>query len=222
MLKVRYFRVRLPGTLVEFAEAAANKQNQKSSSKIQILRRSNNEVTLSYTIVRFVSIRHYLNDGSEVVESTPTMDQHSMRLFQIANMTYLSSIDPPRGSKIIIELFDEVLEGMNYFVEPLELTAPLIEKHVANFDSARLVSAKVSDFEVYDGAIGRLEIASQAGLQAGIAPFLTNKFHRIDALTYEVTYRLTHGLIYYTRNGTVKVSDSLVDRAIPLFESCLQ
>jgi len=107
-----------------------------------------------------------------------------------------------------------------YFIEALEFKPELIAIHVKSFDAARLVSAKVRDFEVYDGAVGRLEITSQNGLLPEIAPFLQNKFYRIELLTYEVSQRFVKGLAYYYRNGTLKVSTSLIENAFPSFESC--
>jgi hypothetical protein len=221
MLKIRYFRVRLPHTLSAFGELAASAQRKRASSAVTVIRRTSDEVILRYTVVRHITTCQILPDGSELRDTVPTMEQHAIRLFQRNNNTYLSAVDPPRGLKIIGELLEAITENNDYFFEPLELTTSIVDKHIANFDSARLVSAKVRDFQVYEGAIGRLEVTSQAGLQPGIAPFLANKFHRIESLTYEVTRGFVQGLVYYTHNGTVRASGPIVEAVFPSFEASL-
>lgn len=220
MLKVRYFRIQLPSNIEGFLNAVTMVKDSPENSTIKIRHFSTNNVVFSYALSRLISIKKILEDGSEVSEAIPTIDVYALRIFQTGNRQYLSIIDPPRGARLLIGLLDRIIGDGQYFLEPLELTADLIAQHVKKFDSARLVSAKVRDFEVYEGAVGRLEITSQSGLIPTIAPFLENKFHRIESLTYEVSQRLTQGLVYYYRNGTLKVSGPLVERAFPSFESC--
>lgn len=220
MLKVRYFRIQLPRGISGFLDAVTRKANATINLPLRIVRSSKKEAVFNYAFSRLISIRKILEDGSEAIDTLPTIDVYSLRLFQTEKNQYLSIIDPPRGARLISELLDHVLGDDEYFLEPLELTPELIKRHAGRFDSARLVSAKVRDFEVYEGAVGRLEITSQSGLMPNIAPFLENKFHRVDALTYEVTQHFTQGLVYYYRNGTLKVSSPLIELAFPSFESC--
>lgn len=219
MLKVRYFRVNLPCDALAFANAIAQ---QGDASAVKVVHSSKDDVAFTFSSSRLVQIRKIMKDGSELIEAIPTIDIYSFRLFQTQQQQYLSIIDPPRGSRLVSDLLELIIGNDQYYIEPLEFTPALIKKHAKKFDSARLVSAKVRDFEVYEGAIGRLEITSQNGLLPSIAPFLENKFHRIDALTYEVSQKFTQGLIYYYRNGTLKVSRPLVEVAFPAFESCFE
>lgn len=219
MLKIRYFRVNLPYDTRDFANAIAQRIN---ASAVKVVHSSMHDVVFTFSSPRATQIRKIMEDGSELMESVLTIDIYSFRLFETQQHQYLSIIDPPRGSRVITDLMELILGDVQYYIEPLKLTPDLIKRHAEKFDSARLVSAKVRDFEVYDGAIGRLEITSQNGLLPSIAPFLENKFHRVDALTYEVSQRFTRGLIYYYRNGTLKVSGPLVEVAFPAFESCFE
>ncbi|WP_175810885.1 hypothetical protein [Burkholderia cepacia] len=123
--------------------------------------------------------------------------------------------------KFIEEVLEKTLAGESYFFEALELTRAVVESHVSRFDAARLVSAKVRDFMVYDGAVGRIEITSKLGLRHDVAPFLEGKYYKIDSLAYEVTNGFTQGLVHYSSNGTIRVSGPLVDVAFPFFESNL-
>jgi hypothetical protein len=219
MLKVRYFRVKLELSISEFTNAI---DRQRNVSTLRIVQSSMDDVVFTYAASRQIQIRRIMANGQEVVETVSTVDFYSLRLFQTKDHQYLSIIDPPRGARLITEILEQILGDAQFFVEPLELTPDLIKRHANRFDSARLVSAKVRDFEVYEGAIGRLEITSQNGLQPNIAPFLENKFHRIEALTYEVSQRYVQGLVYYYRNGTLKASGPLVEIAFPSFESCFE
>lgn len=222
MLKIRYFRLRLSCSLLEFVAAAVENSVNDLTSKVKILKSSEDDVIFTYTVIRYITVRKFLDDDRQVVDEAATMDKFSMRLFRNNELLYLSVIDPSRSLKFITEMFDQVLGGESYFLEPLEITKSLIEKHIAHFDSARLVSAKIKDFEVSEGAVGRLEIVSQAGLKSEIAPFLEGKFYRTDALTYEVSLRLMRGLINYSRNGMLKITGPLEVLAFPLFESILE
>lgn len=219
MLKIRYFKIEFPFTIFEFL--AHLKRDGKFNEKIRILSSTEREVVFSYTIMRLIAIRKFIEDGTSISESASTMDQHTIRIFSKKEKIYLAIVDPPRGNRIILEFLDDLCGDREYFLEPLEINAELIDLHIGRFDSATLVSAKIRDFEVYEGAVGRLEITSHAGLLPTIAPFLENKFHRIDALTYEVSKKFTKGLIYYLRNGTLKVSTPLIDLAFPFFEDSL-
>jgi hypothetical protein len=221
MLKIRYFQIELPIDLRSLSERIRRIDNSNSSRQIKLTQVMEDDIVSSYRVTRLITIRRFLDDGSTIIESASTTDQHTIRLFRKKEKTYLSIIDPPRGSKTVCEYLDDIFNGTDYFIEPIEITTSLIDRHVAKFDSAKLVSAKIRDFEVYEGAVGRLEIASHAGLIPTIAPFLENKFHRIDSLTYEVTRNFHQGLILYSRNGTIKVSAPLVEQAFPLFEECL-
>ena len=220
MLKVRYFRVRLPTSLSTCIEVAGRLTNLPRSA-ITLLSDSSSELIVKYRSVRQITTYEILDDGAEVRRSVPTMDLHSIRLFPLRDIFLLSILDPPRGSKAVSEFLDLIVPNGGYFFEPLEITTAMVEKHVRSFDSARLVSAKIRDFQVYEGAVGRLEITSKAGLRPGIAPFIGDKFHRIDSLTYEVTSKFTQGLVNYASNGTIRASGPLVELAFPAFEAAL-
>ena len=220
MLKVRYFRIRLPVPLSNCIEVVTRLVDLPRPA-ITILKSSNNELIVKYRAIRQITTYEILDDGAEVRRSVPTMDLHSIRLFQLRDSFLLSIIDPPRGSRAVVEFLDLMIPQGGYFFEPLEITTAMVEKHVRSFDSARLVSAKIRDFHVYEGAVGRLEISSKAGLQPGIAPFIGDKFHRIDSLTYEVTDKFTQGLVHYASSGTIRASGPLVEVAFPAFEAVL-
>jgi hypothetical protein len=222
VLKVRYFQIELPLDLARLADRIRSRENLNPNRQIVLSRLAEDDIISTYRVNRIISIRKFLEDGSTVLDSAATTDLHTIRLFKKHGKIYLSIIDPPRSSKIVSDFLDDTLAQQEYFIEPLEITTSIIDRHVANFDSAKLVSAKIRDFAVYDGAVGRLEVTSHAGLIPTIAPFLENKFHRIDSLTYEVTLGFTQGLINYNRNGTIRVSSPLIDRAFPLFEDCLK
>lgn len=219
MLKVRYFKVKIPNGIIGFSKSAASLATI-DNSPLRVIQSSKSEVVFNYACSRLVAIRRISGDGSETIESIQTVDIHNLRLFEGKDNQYLSIIDPPRSARLLTEMLDRIIGNDQFFIEPMEFSPELIMAHATKFDSARLVSAKVRDFEVYEGAVGRLEISSQNGLIQTIAPFLENKFYRVDALTYEVSQKYTQGLIYYYRNGTLKVSDPLVDLAFPTFESC--
>lgn len=221
MLKIRYFRLRLPCSIQEFGSLVEKRTKPVAKKNVFLVKRDGNEVILQYTIVRLVTTIEILPDGSERKAGFPTMERYFIRLFQKGEQSYLSIVDPPRGIRIIGEMLEDILDGANYFLESLEITQEIINRHTPKFESVKLVSAKVRDFQVYEGAVGRLEVTSSNGLIPSIAPFLEGRFHRIDSLTYEVILDFTQGLVCYCSNGTVKISGPLVDRAFPLFEESL-
>ncbi len=220
MQKVRYFQVDFPFSLNEIADHSEENSDAKLLGKIKVVEKRKDEVTFRYTIVRLVPIRSYLEDGSVSFQSVPTEDIYDIRIFVRKRKYFLSIIDPPRGSRVVTDFLTDLSGNDNFFFETMEITKKIIDQHINFFDSSKLVSAKISDLQIYDGAVARLEVTSQAGLQSTIAPFVVNKFHRIDALTYEVTKGFCRGLVYYYRNGTVKVSNSLEDCAFFQLEQC--
>jgi hypothetical protein len=220
MLKIRYYKLRLPNDsgISTLASAA---YRSGASGGISVLEDTSNVLFLKYTITRQIETIQIMSDGAEVRTSVPTMERHSIRLFQVAGGLVLSLLDPARGSRVTTEVLSKLVGSEDYFIEPLEISTKMIRVHVSEFDSARLVSAKVRDFRVYDGAIGRLEVSSKEGLTEEIAPFLAGKYHKIDSLTYEVTHQFKRGLICYSNSGTVKVSSPLVEVVFPTFERLL-
>ncbi|MES2188732.1 MAG: hypothetical protein V4454_01310 [Pseudomonadota bacterium] len=217
MLKIRYYRLRLPpGIGINSVESSAYKL--ASSSGISVLRAAADELIVRYTSTRHIETIQILSDGSEVKTSIPTMEQYSLRFFQTNTDVLLSLLDPPRGLRITSEVLGLLLGQGNYFIETLEISSALIKRHIEIFDSVKLVSAKIRDFKVYENAIGRLEIGSKDGLSDEIAPFLAGKYYKTDSLTYEVTHQFQRGLICYSSNGTVRVSGPLVEIAFPTFE----
>jgi hypothetical protein len=217
MLKIRYYRLRLPfGFEISSLQSSANKL--ESSSGISVLGSSIEELVIQYTVTRHIEATQILSDGSEIKSSIPTMEKYSLRFFRVGTDFILALINPPRGLRITSDVLRLLLGQGEYFIEVLELNSGIIKKHVKVFDSARLVSAKIRDFKVYGNAIGRLEIGSKDGLNEDIAPFLMGKYYKIDSLTYEITHQFQRGLICYSSNGTVRVSDSLIEIAFPTFE----
>ncbi|WP_394789643.1 hypothetical protein [Rhodoferax sp.] len=215
MVKIRYFRIRLPDGigLLGLAELA-----QKGTLPISVMRSSENELVVTFTTTRELRTVQYMPDGSSVPGIVTTMDQYSVRLFRSGTLYFLSLLDPPRSGRIVTDLLDGLLLNQKYFIEPLEFGRPFIERHVAVFDSVRLVSAKVRDFQIYEKTIARLEITSKEGIPDEIAPFLSGKFHRIDSMTYEVNHQFKKGLINYSTNGTVRISAPLVEIGFQSFE----
>lgn len=188
---------------------------------ISVVQASSNDLVLQYTTTRQIEATQIMSDGSEVRTFVPTMERHSIRLFQATEGLVLSLLEPARGSRVTTEVLSKLVGKEDYFIEPLEISTKMIRVHVSEFDSARLVSAKVRDFRVYDSAVGRLEVSSKEGLADEIAPFLAGKYYKIDSLTYEVTHQFKRGLIRYSNSGTVKVSGPLVDVVFPTFERLL-
>ena len=221
MLRMRYFRLAVPEDFWTVASEIPDKVRSGPTENISISQRAPHEIILRYRTIRQITTCQILPDDSIVNTTIPTMSQYAIRIFQRGD-TYLSIIDPPQGSKVIASVLNDILAEKRYSFEPLEINLPMIERHVAAFDAARLVSAKVKDFQVYEGAVGRLEIASKSGLKPEIAPFIGNKFHRIESLTYEITHGFVQGLVQYSSSGTVKVSSQLVEKAFPLFELGLE
>lgn len=219
MLKIRYYRIRVPSAKnLASLEAAAYRARP---SGVTVLRASSTELVLKYARARQLEAIQVLDDGSEVKTSIPTIEQCSMRIFGSSSEFILSLLDPPRGQRVAVEILSHLLEAEEFFIEPLEVTSALIQRHVGLFDAARLVSAKVRDFKVSDTAVGRLEVTSKSGLPDEIAPFLLGKYYRMDSFTYEVTHQFQRGLVHYASSGTVRVSGPLVEVAFPEFEKLL-
>lgn len=221
MLKIRYFSLKLPCSISEFS-TKARRHRSSAASRIAVVRDASDDLVLTHTSVRYVTVTQIADDGTITRESVPTMDQTSLRIFGRGDRTFLSVLNPGRSVRSLEQVIQQVVGDDAFFYQPLEITRELIDRHVARFETARLVSAKVRDFKVYDEAVGRLEISSKSGLQSSIAPFLDGKFYRIDALAYEVTHDFTQALIWYSSSGTLRVSGPLVEVAFPLFEEELQ
>lgn len=224
MLKVRYFRLRFPAGFDRFREAAATRSSQRQqdgSLGIQVLKSTASDLILSCKTTRFLTTTQFLDDGSSVKTAVPTAEMHSLRIFAKADALFISVLNPARGLRIVDSVLAAIANGSEFFFEPLEISQALIDAHVAHFSSARLVSAKVRDFNVYQDAVGRLEVSSRSGLPQEIAPFLSGKFYRTDSLTYEVTHDFVQGLIWYSSNGTVRASGPLVEVAFPMLEGSL-
>ncbi len=220
MLKIRYYKVRLP-KLPSITHITARARDLGSGSGIALLESSASNLVLRYTIIKQIESIQILDDGSEFTTQIPTIERQSARFFQSDRSLVLSLLDPSRSTRITSELLDKLFSGTEYFIEPLEISANMIQAHIKCFDSAKLVSAKIRDFRVYENAIGRLEISSKEGLPEELAPFLAGKYYKVDSLTYEVTHMYKRGLICYSNNGSIRVSGPLVDVAFPTFEQQL-
>ncbi|MBT9494692.1 MAG: hypothetical protein IV107_20595 [Paucibacter sp.] len=217
MLKIRYYRLRMSPEY-GIASLACSAYKLGPESGISVLEFNSGNLVLRCTFTKQIETTQILSDGSEVRSQIPTMERHSVRFFQVSAGLMLSLMDPPRGSRVSTEVLSKLIGKDEYFIEPLEIDIKMIRGHISSFDSARLVSAKIRDFRVYDNAIGRLEISSKEGLSEEIAPFLAGKYHKVDSLTYEVTHQFKRGLICYVNSGTVRVSGPLVETAFPTFE----
>ncbi len=218
MLKVRYIKLKLDSAVLD---SLAKRLRDLASPQLRATQVDSSGIVLLYTTTRHLSAVEILSDGTERKTSIPTMERHSLRIFRAGAHTYIALLDPTRGSKIQNEVLSLLAPNQDYFIEPLEISKQLISQHVAKFDSARLVSAKVRDFRISDSAVGRLEVTSKEGLDADIAPILSGKFYRIDSMTYEVTHQFKKGLVTYMSNGTLRVTSSLVEVAFPMFEAVL-
>lgn len=198
MLKIRYFRLRVKaGTTFEKLARAARKTYGGALTLVQA---SSQELSLVLTSQRLLTTVQYLDDGTSAVGSAATMERHSLRIFRQGEDLFLCVLDPPRGTRHVVETLNALVESGEYFFEPLELTTELIKRHLTAFQASKLVSAKVRDFQIFEKAVARLEVTSREGLSEEIAPILQNKFYRIDLLTYEVVHGFRKGLISYAYN----------------------
>jgi hypothetical protein len=218
--KVRYFRLKIPLLLSELIAKCLSWRTE-DGRVLQVIRHGEREVVFCLTTIRYLTVTEFGDGGSTIKRRVPTMEQHTFRVFFGVENMYVSILNPTRGSRAVDVFFEEISGSSPYFLEPLEITQGLIDRHIGHFASSRLVSAKIKDFKVFDDAVGRLEVTSKNGLPPEIAPFLKGKFHRVDALTYEVTYNYVNGLVWYSSAGTVRVSGPLVEVAFPFFEANL-
>lgn len=167
---------------------------------------------------RTISIARRNEDGEVIWDSVETVDRIAVKISVSKQHAVISAINSPRSSKFVDMLMSELCSGAKYFYETMEIQETLIKKHVSKFDTARLVSAKVRDFAVYEGAVGRFEVTSKNGLTNEIAPFLQGKFYRIDSLTYELTHGFSNFLVTYSNGGSIKVNDNHLDLFLTTFE----
>jgi len=221
MLKFRYFQLRLPCSFDELLKIFLNFQKENSRSEITLIRKLRNEIFFIARFNRYISTKMLSPDGILIITEVPTIETYSIKIFKQNKKIFLCCTDPPRGTKFIDEILTKLLDSNSYFFEQVEFQHSLIFSFIKNFNSYKLVSAKIRDFHVYDNAVGRLEVSSQDGLTDEIAPFLRDKHYKIDALTYSVSHLSYHGLIYFSRNGTLRISDGISDFSMPLIEVAL-
>ncbi|MBC7489734.1 MAG: hypothetical protein H7240_06935 [Glaciimonas sp.] len=219
MTKVRYFkfRMRTVSTIEDIGYPGT-----WNNGAISVLTFSKNEMVATFRIMREIFTVQYLPDGSIIPGVASTMEQHQIRIFCRNSQLYIALIDPPRGAKVISDFLTYISMGREFFIESLEISRELIEGHIIKFESAKLISAKIKDFHIYDKAVARLEVTSKEGLRSDIAPILEGKFHRTESLTYEVMHKFRKGLITYLANGTVRISALLVEYGLPSFEQQLK
>lgn len=170
---------------------------------------------------RTVSIARRDDNGEVVYELVETVDRVAVKIQTSKQRIIISAINPPRSVKFVDALMIELCQGGRYFFESMEIDENLVKKHVSIFDSARLVSAKVRDFAVYEGAVGRFEVTSKNGLMDNIAPFLQEKYYKMDSLTYELTHNFSSFLVTYMNGGGMKINENHLDLLLPTFEQLL-
>ncbi|MFM0565646.1 hypothetical protein [Paraburkholderia sediminicola] len=170
---------------------------------------------------RIISIARRDDDGEVVWDSVETVDRVAVKIQISKQRTVISAINSPRSVKFVDALMSELCQGGRYFFESMEIDEALVKKHVSRFDTARLVSAKVRDFAVYEGAVGRFEVTSKNGLMENIAPLLQGKYYKMDSLTYEVTHKFSSFLVTYMNGGGIKINEDYLDLLLPTFERLL-
>ncbi|MDM8356044.1 hypothetical protein [Pandoraea communis] len=218
-IKVRFFlaKLNIPNeNLISRLKSAAH--NHPDNIEIEEADETSGRASISIISSRLVTIFRRNENGEISTESIDTLDQTSINLLTTKKGVLISAISPPRGAKYIEFLLEALSPNDLYFYEPLEITDKIIKKHVSKFEVSKLVSAKIRDFSVYDGAVGRLEIASKNGLTDEIAPFLIGKNFKIDTLTYEISHRFSNFSISYSSNGTVKFNKNHIDQLLSSFE----
>lgn|GEM_PF-3270699 len=220
--KIRFFLATTDCSIADLVRNAKAAARQPSGRiMVEDVADDGLSITLRVFFSRTISIARRRDDGEVIWEPVETVDQVLVRMFKGKKTIVLSAINPPRSSKYVDILMSEVVGQSGYFYEPLEISEATIKKHVSKFDLARLVSAKVKDFAVYEGAVGRFEVTSKHGLKNDIAPFLDGKYYRLDSLTYEVTHKFVTFLIMYSSNGALKVNDNYLDMLLPSFEKLI-
>ncbi len=220
--KIRFFVVNLGFSIEELVAQIKVVANRVPGKVVVVdVGRESKSISLYVFVAREISIARRDESGDVTWETVETVDRVPMRIYSARKSIVISAINPPRGSRYVDVLMSEVCEDEGYFFEPLEITEPMIRKHVAKFDSARLVSAKVRDFAVYEGAVGRFEVTSKNGLKEEIAPFLEGKYYRMDSLTYELTHRAASFLVAYSNNGGIKVNSNHLDVMLSSFEGLI-
>lgn len=219
---IRFFRVQTDCTLKRLLRNATLSQDASDDDIISIAHVSGDvEPVLDVFFKRSIQVSSREIDGTLALTMVDTIEKIKIRFFQSKKDYIMAAFNPPRGSKYADHLLEIVLAGHNFFYESMEITEPVIRRHVAKFDVARLVSAKVRDFSVYEGAVARLEITSKDGLKPEIAPFLPGRHYKLDAATYEVTHKFSSFLVTYTNAGTLKVNEQFLESVLPRFVALL-
>ena len=221
MLKVRYYAVRIEcqgGGMSHVHQMA----RQLSDPRLILISMGKSDVVVSYQAIRYVRTVSLAEDGTEATTEHPTVDRYRIRIFEGSERRlFLSVIDPPRSGRVIASALSLLIPGVRVLFEAVVFGGELIRRHTERFEAAKLVSAKIKNFHIYDNAVGRLEVTSRAGLQNGIAPFVEGKFFEMDSMTYEIVSELKKGLVCYSSSGTVRVSEPIVELAFPLLEALL-
>lgn len=220
--KVRFFAVKFEFSkdqLISRVKAASRRVPQKIVlSDVDEARPS---ASLYLFHPRIISIAKRSDDGEVVWDSVETVDRIAVKIQISRQRAVISAINAPRSTKFIDFLMSELCQGEQYFFESMEIDSALAKKHTLKFDAARLVSAKVRDFAVYEGAVGRFEVTSKNGLIDDIAPFLKGKYYKMDSLTYEITHGFSNFLVTYSSGGGIKVNEHYLDVLLSSFEKLI-
>ena len=156
-------------------------------------------------------------DGLFATEAVDSFERFSVRLYELKRDFVLAVINPPRGTRYIESLLGVFFGEDNFHYDSVDVTEDLVRRHVERLGIAKLVSAKIRDFPIYDGAVARLEVSSRKGIKPGIAPFLKDKFYKFDSATYEITDRFSSFLITYNGSGSLKISDQFIEPVLSKF-----
>jgi len=221
IVKIRYFVLRSALAFATLRKRVWVSRRRADGTGLSPIDHPSPDILARYTLVRYLNAIHLDEEGSEYKKSIPSLESFALRFFRRGETTFVCLLEPPRGGRIVTEALNLIFDSEPFSFESIDITHELAKRHSTKFDIAKLVSAKVKDFKVAKGAVGRLEVSSKGGLSEEIAPFLAGAEFQVDSLTYEVTHDFNRGLICYTRNGTVRVTGALAEHAFSQFEACL-
>lgn len=124
------------------------------------------------------------------------------------NKLMLRLENPPRSSKEMLNCLEDVV-GFGFVCQPVVVTEEIVLQAISEFSPIILSSVKMSGGFPSIAAVGRIELASKAGLDKSHLDSFGLEGATVESASYSVRHRGLSGQIGFSRTGVCKISGEL-------------
>lgn len=166
-------------------------------------------------------VTRFDDEGAPLYEEIATVSFTDFAVISIEDHLFIRIENPGRSIRELLNALESII-GIGFVVKQLTFEKINPTELLLDIDAVTLVRLRIVGALVGRDIVARMEFVSKQGISIENIEPIRSMRYRIDSASYELVQGGLRGQLFYSANGTIKVSGQLAPRLVYVVEQNLK